>query len=133
MNNSAVDRIISIFTYYTLGFFGLIWLLFCHLTKKRIDSFLAFNIYQSIFLSVVFTVIVYLYSISLNLISVVPFIGKLAVKFDIFINQTPIYFSYTISTLVLFIILLYLSIFSLMGKKPYVPLISDVINSNFGR
>lgn len=132
MRNSLMDRIISILTYYTMGIFGLIWLVFSHLTKKGTSSFLAYNIYQSIFISALLAVFSLVYNIGLNFISVIPFIGKLMMSFDIFINQTPIYFSFTLSGLILTIFITYLAAISLLGKKPFVPYISNIIVSNFG-
>ena len=132
MKISLNDRIISILAYFTFGMFSLIWIIFANLTKKRISPFLSFNLYQAIFLSVVFFILGYLYSIAINLMSPIPFIGKLAVMFDLFFNQTPLFFTFTFSGLIVTLIVLYLSVFSLMGKKPYIPFISDVVKENFG-
>ena len=37
------------------------------------------------------------------------------------------------SSIIIFVIVCYLSIFALLGKYPYLPFISDVIGSNFRR
>lgn len=132
MHNSFLDRIISILTYYTLGIFGLIWLIYSHLTKKSVNSFTAFNIYQSIFISVLLGVISLVYNIGLNFIGVIPVIGKLALTFDIFFNQTPMYYSFTLSGLILSLFITYLAFLSLFGKKPFIPGVSNIIVSNFG-
>ncbi len=126
------DRIISILAYFTFGIFSIIWIVFANLTKKTMSSFLVFNLYQAIFISVVLAVISLLYSISINLISVIPLIGNFAEWFDVFFNQTPLYFTFTISGLLVTILVMYLSLMSLFGKKPYLPMVSDVISSNFG-
>ena len=117
------DRLISILAYFTFGIFSLIWIIFANLTKKSITNYLSFNLYQAIFLSIVFAVISLIYSIAINLISVVPFIA---------INQTPLYFTFTITGLITTLILCYLSFLCLIGKRPHLPLISDIIKSNFG-
>jgi len=132
MNISLADRIISVLAYYTFGIFSLIWIVFANLTKKRISSFLSFNLYQAIFLSVVFAVISLLYGIAIDLISVIPFVGKFARAFNLFFNDTPIYFTFTLSGLLVTLLVSYLALFSLLGKKPYLPLISDIIKTNFG-
>lgn len=132
MRISLFDRIISILAYFTFGMFSLIWIIFANITKKRIDSFLAFNLYQAIFISIVLFIFGYLYDISTKLMSTIPFIGKLVISFDLFLNQTPLYFNFTLSGFLIALIVLYLSFMSLIGKKPYVPLISDIVKENFG-
>ena len=67
-----------------------------------------------------------------NILSVVPFIGKLVKSFHIFFNLTPVYFGFTITGFIVTLFLIYLSILSLLGIRPYIPLISDIINTNFG-
>lgn len=132
MNNTITDRVVSVLSYYTFGIFSIIWIIFANVTKKRISPFLSFNLYQSIFVSVCLAVVSLIYSIAINFISVIPFIGNLAKSFDLFFNQTPLYFTFSISGLLVTILATYLAIMSLLGKKPYLPVISDIITSNFG-
>ncbi|MBQ8634973.1 hypothetical protein IJ425_02320 [bacterium] len=132
MNPSILDRIISILAYYTFGIFSIIWLIFANLTRKRISPFLSFNMYQAIFLSIVLAIISLIYSIAINLLSIVPFIGKFAIWFDLFFNRTPLYFTFTVSGLLVSLLLLYFSFFCLIGKRPRIPLVSDIVNANFG-
>lgn len=132
MNPSASDRVISILTYFTFGIFGLIWLVFANLAKKRISHFLAFNIYQSIFVSILLAIISLLYGIAINFISVIPFVGKFAILFDRFFNQTPMYFSYTVSGLLVTLLVVYFSLFCLVGRKPFIPIVSDIVYANCG-
>lgn len=132
MNISLTDKIVSVLTYYTFGIFGLIWLVYAYLAKKSINSFCIFNIYQSIFVSVVLYIISLLWGIAIGFISVVPLIGKFMVSLDIFINQTPMYFSFTLSGFVLMVFLSYLAVLSFLGKKPFIPYVSNMIRSNFG-
>ena len=132
MNASLTDRIISILSYYTFGIFSLIWIVFANVTKRRITPYLMFNLYQAIFVSVLLAVISLLYSIAINFISVIPFIGKLAVWFDTFFNTNPLFFSFTLSGLLTTLLVLYLSLPCLIGKRPYIPFVSDIIKTNFG-
>ena len=118
MNISLTDKIVSVLTYYTFGIFGLIWLVYAYLAKKSINSFCIFNIYQSIFVSVVLYIISLLWGIAIGFISVVPLIGKFMVFLEVFINQTPMYFSFTLSGFVLMVFLSYLAVLSFLGKKP---------------
>ena len=132
MKTALSDRLISILAYYTFGIFSLIWIVFANLTKKRISSFLSFNLYQAIFISVVLATISLLYGIAIDLISLIPYLGKLAIGFNLFFNETPMYLGFTLSGLVVTFLVVYLSIMSLIGIKPYVPIISEVIKANFG-
>ena len=132
MKPAFLDRIISILAYFTFGIFSIIWIVFANMTRKTMSSFLIFNLYQAIFISVVLAVISLIYSIAINLLSVIPFIGNFARWFDVFFNQTPLYFTFTISGLIISMLVLYLSIMSLLGKKAYLPIVSEIISSNFG-
>lgn len=132
MNISLTDKIVSVLSYFTFGFFSLIWIIYANITKKPMSRFLTFNLYQAIFISVVLAVVSLVYSIAINFLSAVPFLRTLARNFDLFFNRTPMYFDFTLSGLLVTIILLYLSILALMGKKSYIPAISDVVSTNFG-
>jgi len=134
MNNqvSFSDRIISVLTYFTIGFFGLIWIIWANIRKIRISKFTLFNIYQAIFISIILAIFSLLYDISISFLSALPFVGNLFKSFHIFFTQTPIYFTNTISGLIITIFIGYLILMSILGLKPKVPLISNVIESNFG-
>lgn len=132
MKVAISDRILSILTYFTFGMAGLIWLVFAYVAKKQSTPYLMFNIFQSIFLSILLTVISLVYQIAINLISVIPFIGKLAVAFHIFFNQSPIFFGFTISGLLVTLLIVFLSMVCFIGKRPYIPFISETIKNNFG-
>ena len=45
------DKIISVLTYMTGGFAGFLWLIFCSATKRQMNKFMLFNVYQSILLA----------------------------------------------------------------------------------
>lgn len=133
MNKAALsDRFISVLAYYTFGIFSIIWIVFANLTKKRITPFLMFNLYQAIFISVILAVISLLYSIAINFMMAIPFVGKLANMFDIFFNKTPLYFSFTISGLLVTLLITYLAFRALIGAKSYIPFISEIVKENFG-
>ena len=129
---SLQDRIVSAIAYFSCGIFSIIWIIFANITHKHITPFLSFNLYQAIFFSVVLAVISLLYSIVLNILLVVPVIKHLIYWFDLYFNKTPLFSGYTISGSILLVILIYLIILSLMGRRPYIPVISDIVNINFG-
>ncbi len=130
--DKIIDRIVSIMSYCSFGFFSIIWLIYVNLAKKPMSSFLVFNLYQAIFISIALAIISLVYNIAYGFMSVVPFLGNVVKIADIYINRTPIYFTYSISSLLVMLLLMYLSIMSVLGKRPYIPLISKMIRMNFG-
>ena len=131
MKADIQDRIISIISYFTFGFFSIIWIIIANVFRKPISSFLGFNLYQAIFISIVLAILSLVYSIALGLMGAIPIIGNIARAFDIFFNQTPIYYTFTLSGLCVTMLLCYVSIMSLLGFKAYIPAISDIIEQNF--
>ena len=132
MNPTFLDKIISIVSYCTFGIGSIIWIVFSYITKKRIDSFLLFNLYQAIFISIVLAIFSLIYDIAINIMSVIPFIGPLFEKINILITRVPIIYSMSLTGLLVTGLLFYLSVLCLIGKKPRIPGISDLIASNFG-
>jgi len=132
MTPSLLDRFVCVLSYFTFGIFSIIWLIFANLTKKTISQFVMFNLMQAIFLSVVLSVISILFDIAINILGVIPFVGKIANWLNIAINYTPMYFSFTLSGLFVALLVIYLSVFCFFGKKPYLPFISKILGSYFG-
>lgn len=131
MNPSISDRILSIISYYTFGIFSIIWIVFANVTKKRISPFLYYNLFQSIIISVVLAFISLIYDIAINFMSTIPLIGNIARAFEQFFNKTPIFFTFTLSGFIVTIIISLLAIMCLFGKKPQIPLISNIVQSGF--
>ena len=132
MNKNITDRIICILSYWSAGFFGILYLIFAYMTKKTTSSFVLFNIYQSLFISIVLYILSFVYNIFINLVSVIPVINKIVFLTDNFIFRMPVIFNCTFIGLCLIILYLYLALFCVMGKKPFIPLVSQIINENFG-
>ena len=120
MDKNITDRIVSSLAYFSFGIFGLIWIIYANVAKKHMSSFLLFNLSQAIFISLVLTILAYLFDIAVNLLSIVPYVGKIVQKFYIFVNHNPIYFGFTITGFIVTLIVLYLVIFSLLGEKPRI-------------
>jgi len=132
MNPTLIDRVVSILAYCTFGIMSIIWIVFSWLTKKRINSFTIFNLYQAILISIVLSVFALVFDIAVNLLAIVPFVGSFVSKVAIFITRTPIIFSMTLTGFLITILLFYLSAFCLIGKKPKIKGLSDIISANFG-
>ena len=130
MKVALSDRLISVLAYTTFGIFSLVWILYANFTKKEMSLFLKFNIFQAIFISIILYIISLLYEIAINFLSVVPFIDKIVTSFDIFFNETPIYSTLTLSGFLTTLLIIYLSILCILGKKAYIPTISDIVQTN---
>ena len=132
MKTAISDRLISMLFYFTFGMFAIIWLIYSNVTKKRITRFLNFNIYQAIFLSVVFAVISYIYSIFCDLVFKVPFLGNLVYKFNLFFFETPMFFTFTFSGMIITLLILYIFAMLFIGRIPFLPVVSNIVKANFG-
>lgn len=132
MKISLTDRLVSALAYCTFGFFSIIWIIYANITNKRISPFLQFNLYQAIFLSVVLFIFSILYEIAVGFVGLLPFVGKYITSLNIFINATPIFFGFTITSLLVFVLCIFLSVASIFGIRPRIPLISNIVTANFG-
>lgn len=128
-----MERIICALSYITFGIAGVVWVVVSYIAKNHMSPFCSYNVYQSIFFSFFLYILSLTCSIAAGLLSAVPFLGELVNKFTLFFTQTPIYFGYSLWGLIIFVIICYLALFALLGKYPYIPLISDVIGANFRR
>lgn len=131
MNNSIINRLISMICYLTAGFFGIIYFIFMYMVKKPMSSYVVFNIYQSIFISIFLYILSFVYRIFLDLIGIVPFVGKYVLTLDSIIFKIPIAYGYTIAGLLVLMFSLYFVINCLLGIKPYVPFVSQIVHDNF--
>ena len=127
---SIVDRAVSALTYFTFGIFGIIWLIYVNVAKKEMTAFTMFNVFQSCCITVILAVIGYAFGIILQIVSVIPILGPMLKNFNLFFNGTPIYMGYSISGLIIAILIGYMTVVSLIGKKPFVPFISPIIQAN---
>lgn len=129
---TLVERLVCALTYFSFMFVGLVWLIFCKLTKRRIPSVVNFHIYQSCLISVILYLITLVCEISFGFMVGLPYIGGFVKKFLIFVAGTPIYFSFTLVHFIVFVIISYLAIFAFFGKYSYFPYVSDMVKSNLG-
>ena len=124
-----VEKIISALSYLTMGMAGFVWLIVSLFTKARLKPFLQYHIFQSIFISLAFTVIAMLVGWVSNLLSVIPFINKIVAQITFLLNM-PVLFGYSFIQTVLYAFIFYLAIQSLRGKYSYVPWVSEIIDHN---
>lgn len=128
-----IERIISALSYITFGIAGVVWVIVSAVTRNPMSSFCSYNVYQSIFFSLFLYILSLFCSIAAGLLEPVWILGGLIKSFTLFFAGTPVYFGYTLWGLIIFILVCYMALFSLFGRYPYLPFISDVIGSNFRR
>ena len=121
------DRIISALSYLTGGFVGFIWIILSYISKKNLKSFVRFHAYQSIFISILCYLCTTIIGILLAFLKIIPFIGTLVLALVFYIAQMPVILGYSLLSMVIGGIILYLVITSLMGRFSELPWISDTV------
>lgn len=123
-NITFLDKIVSTLSYITFGLIGFIWIVFCYIRGENIKRFLKFNCYQSIALGLILYILQMAVHIFLKFIELIPFIGSQ------FINllQVPIVAWFSLIQLIILLVTIYPAIWSIMGKYPKFPYISDHID-----
>ena len=125
-----IERIISAASYLTAGFAGFIWLIIAAILRKRVTPFLMYHILQSIFLSILYFLLVTFAELIYVILYRIPLINAI----PYFINMPlPFLFNLSIVQTLTTAIILYLAITSAMGMYSYLPWVSDIINVNTGR
>ena len=123
------DRILSALVYAPFGWMvSLIWLLTAHLQGKSLSSFARFNIFQSIFISILIFIFNGVIGIFYSVIGVIPFLGNFIQNIIYYPVLCPLIIGYSLFNFALIILYAYLIIFALTGRYGKVPYISDMIN-----
>lgn len=130
---SLWDKTVAITTYYAFGLTGIIWLIASMLIfKKNVISFTLYHIYQSIFISILLAVLSMVLNLVFQLTVKIPYIGDLIGHIYLWLFQVPVFFTFSLFNFVVFVIISYLALGALFGKRTYFPFISDIIRANFG-
>lgn len=129
---STLDKIISGLSYLTAGIVGVVYLIFISVRYRTPNKFVMFHIFQSIFLSLCYVIINWLFWTVVGILEHIPFISRL-IRQIIFWFNMPIIWGYSICQCVIYGTLIYLAIFAFMGLYSYLPWVSDAIKSNFKR
>lgn len=129
------DRLFSVITYLTMGTFGFVWMIICHLRGTRISNYLRFNILQSIFISIslylldiIFRFFIEIVLFIVKIIAIIPLIGSfLAVLINSIISFTMNFgiFNYSIPQIIYIVYMFYVVFMSLTGRYPELPYVSN--------
>lgn len=113
------DRIVSCLTYLSAGWVGMIVLVLFYFKKRKPSIFLQYNVFQSIFISLLFFVIGMTLGLIFKMLSFIPFLDYLVAQVS-FIFNVPVIFNYSIIQAFTTCLILYMAILSAMGKYPRV-------------
>ncbi|MBQ8460416.1 hypothetical protein IJ541_10000 [bacterium] len=120
------DRVISVISYLTAGWGGVVFCVLMYFGKKKMSYFVKYNIFQSIFLSLIYFCIAMLFDIILKILSVIPFLNYFVAQIAFLLNR-PFLGEYSILQTLISGLVLYLVVFSLVGKYPKIYGIAPII------
>lgn len=129
---NLTERMVASLSYLTMGMAGFIWLIVSLLTNIRLKPFLQYHIFQSIFISLGFTVLSLFVGFLSNILSFIPLINKLVAQIAFLLN-VPVLLGYSLIQIVIYSVLIYLAGTSFLGKYSYIPWVSDIIGQNISR
>jgi len=130
--SSLWDRFVAITSYYTFGLTGIIWFIASYVIfKKLLGDFCAYHVYQSVFISIFLAVFTMLIDMIVKITVKIPFIGDIISLIYLYVFRVPIFYTFSLFHLIIFVIISYLSLGALLGKLSYFPFVSDIIKSNF--
>lgn len=124
-----IERIVSALSYITSGFIGFVWLLLGIFTKSNVRPFLKYHIFQSIFLAIAYFLLWQLLGMLGSIINLIPFVRNV-ISMIIFPLVIPLVFGFSIVQILVYTVIFYLVVTSLMGRYSYIPWISDIIKMN---
>lgn len=125
------DRLISFISYLTVGWGGMIVMILMLIRKKHISRFLRYNVFQSIFVSLLFFVISMGLGLLFKFLSYIPFLNYVVAQISFIFNK-PILFDYSPIQVFMIGLVLYMAVVSLLGKFPRVYWVSKIVDNAAG-
>lgn len=126
---SIGDRIISVISYVTAGWVGLIYMVILYFMNKPTSLFLRYNIFQSIFISFFYFLLCMIFGFISNILLQIPLINALVSWFILLFNR-PVIFEYSAIQSFVMGLFIYMSVMALMGKFPRVYWVSRIIDKS---
>lgn len=121
------DRIISVVSYITAGWGGMIYCIILYLRKKMPSRFIRYNVFQSIFISLLFFVLSLGVGLLLKFLSYIPFLNYIVASIT-FQFYRPVLFEYSLLQVFVIGLTLYMSGVCLIGRLPRVYWVSKIID-----
>ena len=131
---SMPERVLSALAYLTCGIVGIILIIASALLKIGLKPFVKFNAYQAILIGFIFGFLQLTYNLISGIfqfIGLIPLVGSFLNSFFQFIIYYlmgfPLLFGMSLLGLAMTLLILYLTVFTFLGKMPEIPYISNSI------
>ena len=128
---SIFDRLLSFISYLTVGGVGIFVLILMYFRKRTPSRFLRFNVYQAIFISLLFFVISMGFELLFKFLSYIPFLNYLLAQISFLFNR-PVLFDYSAIQVFMIGLVFYMAGVSLLGRLPRVYWVSNIIDKSAG-
>ena len=130
---SPIEKIYSVISYATMGIFGFILLFIAYFQNKKLKFFLNYNIFQSIIIGISVSLIIFIFKLVLTIFSHIKFLDfAAAFLYNIFsfkiIRLYPLNISFTITEIILFLLLVYIVVGIIIGRIFYIPFLTDFVS-----
>lgn len=130
---TASERIVSALSYLTVGWIGLIYFIILYFAKKQTTYFLRYNVFQSIFISLLYFVLSMAFGLIANLLLHIPYVNYLVSQILFFFNKPVLQIpllndSFSVIQVLTIGLTLYLAIMAVLGKYPRIYKISSIID-----
>ena len=123
---NIADRIMSALSYLSAGWLGIIYCIILHFAKKHINGFVRFNVMQSIFLALLYFVLAVLLNFTFSILSHIPLIQQLVAWIQLIFFR-PVIWHYSLIGAFVTGVMIYLVVWSLLGRKPIIYGISKIL------
>lgn len=124
-----VDRLVAFLSYITAGWFGMIYCIVLFIAKKMPSSFVRYNVFQSIFISLLYFVLSFGFGLILKFLSYIPFLNYLVATITFQFNR-PVLFDYSLIQVFMIGLTIYMAMISLLGRRPRVFWVSRIIDNS---
>ena len=123
-----VDRLVSFLSYISAGWFGMIYCIVLFIGKKMPSMFVRYNVFQSIFISLLYFVLSFGFGLLLKFLSYIPFLNYIVATITFQFNR-PVIFDYSFIQAFMIGLTIYMAVVSILGRRPRVFWVSKIIDN----
>ena len=123
-----VDRLVSFLSYISAGWFGMIYCIVLFVGKKMPSMFVRYNVFQSIFISLLYFVLSFGFGLLLKFLSYIPFLNYIVATITFQFNR-PVFFDYSFIQTFMIGLTIYMAVVSILGIRPRVFWVSKIIDN----
>jgi hypothetical protein len=123
-----VDRLVSFLSYISAGWFGMIYCIVLFVGKKSPSMFVRYNVFQSIFISLLYFVLSFGFGLLLKFLSYIPFLNYIVATITFQFNR-PVIFDYSFIQAFMIGLTIYMAVISILGRRPRVFWVSRIIDN----